>query len=626
MVRNRLIITEEEKSHILKMYDIIKDFKRPLEKLMECKFTADGKYVIFEGRAFSCETGEQVPINEGWSLSDILHTGADILSMGMDFVIPGSGAVIDILNGISYVIEAQFKNDKEKDSLYVMAVITFAFVLLPGPLQSIAPTLKKAVKKGTGMASKVVVDGLKIIGGVLDTLLLGLPSKINQALKSPLAKNILGSWGDKISGFINNFTTRIKQILNKITGKTSKEGTEKVAGQITKTEKEILQLPAGKAGKETFEKGVKEVSSEQFEKRFSISNWIDGINNLFKKLPPENMKFSPSNVKVLSKSNVASREVIEVEIENGQKILFYKSSGANVATTGKESGEWFVIPGFRESDGWFIKTTESVELTKGGNKYLTDMAQFLKKNGSEGLSKTVKSTDNLLPAVINKTNALSKIDNVVLGNNAPTIMSKLGLDKGFKFNTTKGPIEIGEIVDTDFVVISTKLGKQKMKVWSFLKTYIVNPSINANKTGIPLITKTLVRMFNDDGTVNQKELVKIPTITPEQTKKDMEFLSQSVAEYQGSTRKYTVNPNALNAQKALKMLGYDLGTFGRNKDGIDGKFGPKTMEALKKFQTENNLKSSIGKLDRYTARKLSELLKSKNIQGSEEVQNKLNSI
>jgi hypothetical protein len=47
---------------------------------------------------------------------------------------------------------------------------------------------------------------------------------------------------------------------------------------------------------------------------------------------------------------------------------------------------------------------------------------------------------------------------------------------------------------------------------------------------------------------------------------------------------------------------------------------------LKKFQQDNGLTSSIGKMDRLTSKKLSELLKSKNIVGSEELQNNLNSM
>ena len=199
-----IIITESERSQILGMYGLFVEDKRPLQKLMECKFTPDGKYVVFEGKSYYTETGEEVPLNESWSLSDILHAGADVLSACLDFVIPGTGAIIDTLNALSYIIEAQFKGDKEKDSLYLMAAITFAFVVLPGPLQAIAIPLKRAVKTGVGMASKVVVKGLQIIGGSLKTLLTTIPKLINNALKSPLAKNILGKFGKKISSFVNS--------------------------------------------------------------------------------------------------------------------------------------------------------------------------------------------------------------------------------------------------------------------------------------------------------------------------------------------------------------------------------------------------------------------------------------
>jgi peptidoglycan hydrolase-like protein with peptidoglycan-binding domain len=106
----------------------------------------------------------------------------------------------------------------------------------------------------------------------------------------------------------------------------------------------------------------------------------------------------------------------------------------------------------------------------------------------------------------------------------------------------------------------------------------------------------------------------------------LEYLSQNVAEYEGDSGKYSVNTNVLNFQKALKMLGYNLGSFGSNKDGVDGKFGPQTQKALKDFQTQNALDSSLGRMDRVTAKKLSEVLKTKNIDGSEEIQNFLSSL
>ena len=44
-------------------------------------------------------------------------------------------------------------------------------------------------------------------------------------------------------------------------------------------------------------------------------------------------------------------------------------------------------------------------------------------------------------------------------------------------------------------------------------------------------------------------------------------------------------------QAMLLGFGYDLGTTGAKKDGVDGSFGGKTEEALKKYQFENDLDS-----------------------------------
>lgn len=127
-----------------------------------------------------------------------------------------------------------------------------------------------------------------------------------------------------------------------------------------------------------------------FEQKFALKNCFNVnycdtktiINAFYNKISnlARFTQFNPSKVKLLQKTTVAGREVCEIQVEDGTKVLFYKSSGANVATTGKEAGEWFVIPGFAEN-GWFVKTQETVNLTKGGNKYLTDMANFLKTNG-----------------------------------------------------------------------------------------------------------------------------------------------------------------------------------------------------------------------------------------------------
>jgi hypothetical protein len=634
------IIVKESQFQLLEMFtstsqcpQVIDRVLRPLEKLKQCKFTPDGKYVVYEGKAYNTTNGEEVPINESWTLSDILHTGADVLSMGLDFVIPGSGAVVDTLNALSYIIEAQFKSNEEKDSLYLMAAITFAFVILPGPLQAMAVPLKRAIKTGVGMASPIVVKALKVIGGSLDTLLLGIPTRVNVALKSPLAKNILGAYSGKISGFLTAFTTRTKSILGNLTGKAGKEGVEK-------------------AGKEGAEKVAVQMGGEQFQKAFTIPKNCASINfcdtkNILKNLMniiPSATVFNPSKVKVLSKSTVAGREVIEVQLENGSKTLFYKSSGANQATTGKAAGEWIAIPGFAES-GWFVKNPESINLVKGGNGYLTSMSQFLSKNGAEGLGKKAAgeaagaSVDNvikllpvsvgpvskeLLPAIVSKSLSLSKLSDVALGNNGGLVLSKLGFTPGKTFGFSKKTFKIndnvGEYVDFVEVVDGGKEVVKKMKVWDFLKTYIINPSTKLNMLAVPVITKATVRLFNN-GTLNTEELNKMANIDSNQTQKDLTQLSALVAEYEGESGKYTVNNKAKIVQQSLMKLGYPLPRF---KD--DGKFGPETLNALKKFQQDNGLVSSMGKMDKLTARKLSELLKSKNIADSEELQNNLNSM
>jgi peptidoglycan hydrolase-like protein with peptidoglycan-binding domain len=44
------------------------------------------------------------------------------------------------------------------------------------------------------------------------------------------------------------------------------------------------------------------------------------------------------------------------------------------------------------------------------------------------------------------------------------------------------------------------------------------------------------------------------------------------------------DPKVIEIQKMLKSKGYDLGTFGPNKDGIDGVMGAKTQAALDAYK------------------------------------------
>jgi hypothetical protein len=471
------------------------------------------------------------------------------------------------------------------------------------------------------MASPIVVKALKIIGGSLNTLLLGIPTKINTALKSPLAKNILGSYRGKISGFITAFTTRVKSILGKLTGKSGKEGAEKVAVQM---------------------------GGEQFQRAFTIPKDCVSITycdtkNILKNLMniiPSATKFNPSKVKVLSKSTVAGREVIEVQLENGSKTLFYKSSGANQATTGKAAGEWVAIPGFAES-GWFVKTAESINLVKGGNDYLTSMSQFLSKNGVAGLGKTVGKTSLTTATKTTLTTAtkttLSRFfTRVPKITNGTKFLKKLGFVPGKTYSyigddvAQKGSkVLIDSVSDSGVMVTQILKDGRKIKYKSAIpvETFVKN-AIGAPWTRrgagvvVPLFVKRLSDMITSNGEIDYTKIEQLPDLDPNQTSTEsLQYLQQEVASYEGDKGSYNINNNAKIVQQSLMKLGYPLPRF---KD--DGKFGPETLGALKKFQQDNGLTSSIGKLDRLTSKKLAELLKSKNIADSEELQNNLNSM
>lgn len=192
---------------------------REWKKLHESNVVLPPHYFVYEGQLWDGETGERV-LNEGL-LSDILHGAADVVSLAADFVIPGSGAIVDILNAASYIIEAQFKPEEERDTLYMMAAVTAAFVILPGPLQAVSIPLKSFLKGGVKVASPAIKSALKTVASVLDKVLLGLPSKIKSALNTPLGKSIAGRFKGKIESALDAFTNRVKKVFNKITGEKS---------------------------------------------------------------------------------------------------------------------------------------------------------------------------------------------------------------------------------------------------------------------------------------------------------------------------------------------------------------------------------------------------------------------
>jgi hypothetical protein len=544
--------------------------KTPLQKLLECKITTDARFIIFEGIAYSTQTGEEVPLNENWTLSDVLHTGADVLSTGMDFIVPGSGAIVDILNGVSYIMEAQFKPDqKEKDSLYLMAVISLAFVLVPGPLQAISIPLKRALKSATGLKNPVVKEGLKIIGKNISVIFSGMFKKIKEALKSPLAKGILGKWKGKISGAVAKFKERLTPIL----------------------------LPLV----------------------------------LFK-----------------GKGDDLGKAVIS-------------SSGKNIAGEGAEA-----VAKAAAKEAPLLLPMATREVSQNLLPQVTQKAATLSRMNNINLG-------NSSPVLMNKLSLKPGV--------------KLTTTKGTQVTIGKiVDVDYVEIIED----VAGVAKKKKVPIWKWLCKNILQPSARLNTTTVPFVTKFLLRVTQIDGRINEKELETLEPITQEQLTKDMELLApyQGAPEegefiynvegdekylysynsgswyalnkasrktfnitrnakfaqtidklnrlfpgaIEGSTPKapgtdqYNINNNVSLSQKALVLLGYDIGKSGPKNDGVDGKLGPKTREALIKFQSDLGMENDEGKLNRRTVRKLADTLSEKDIQNSEDLVKNLNEI
>lgn len=125
-------------------------------------------------------------------------------------------------------------------------------------------------------------------------------------------------------------------------------------------------------------------------------NMLDGFVQKINQLT-NGLQFDPSKIKVLDYNffgNTGSaRQIMELELPDGGKFLMY-SSGSG--TSGKTVGSWYVVGGFADikrwpdtgkpTNGWLMKTKETVDLTQGQNKYLTDLANYLQHYGAAALT------------------------------------------------------------------------------------------------------------------------------------------------------------------------------------------------------------------------------------------------
>ena len=276
---NTIRISESQFNRLFNTEDLVSEVISPLREILKCRITEDRKHITYLGRVYDGVTGEELPLTEqalgitkalgttgkvgasddDWSISDILHTGVDLISMGADFIVPGSGMAIDIVHALSYMVEAQFSSGEEQDTLYLMGVITGMFALIPGALQAVAPILKRFVKTGGKMALKNIPflkTAWEIISKNLSSFLSKLPGMVDDAVNSSIGKKILGGNVDKIASAIKNFSTRIKGILDKLKGNTDdviKAGKEKIKKGKEAIKKKVIDPIIGKKNLKNWE-------------------------------------------------------------------------------------------------------------------------------------------------------------------------------------------------------------------------------------------------------------------------------------------------------------------------------------------------------------------------------------
>jgi hypothetical protein len=656
------------------------DRDTPLARLARSKMTEDGKYLLIEGTLINTLNGKLVPLSESvnlkfiptqlplvnpklvlneefslsdlnpmtWSTSTILHSIADVASVAADFIVPGSGAVIDAANALSYLIEAQFEdNPEEKQMLYIMAIVTFGFIFLPfvpaGPV-------KAWIKGGGKVVSSSILNVLKGIWMVFDGLLLKIPSYLVGLLKSPVVTKVLGDKAAKATGAINAFKNTAKKTFKEFLEKrgikigealpasqikaAAKKGGKEVVDSVVAKEFSQLATPVASkiknvspvnVGEHIITPNIKGVNLAEIPASggYSISwyqsNVLPQFVEKFKKLP---QVFDPSKVKILGAPvMVSGREIIEVELEGGVKTLMYKSTGK--ATPGlKNAGEWFPIAGFAawkkesgEMTSWFIKSTESVNLVKS-NPYMKGLSELLEKGGADGLSKVVSKVTKVSVKEGSEAAAKSFAKALPKIKEGPKLMAKMGFATGKTYRyafqvggkNIMGKATIKNITE-EGVEVSIKYasGRTVTRVESVSKFMLRSTVLPFQRivryTGtaalVPLFVKRFIDSLGPDGTVDEQTLLKSQTMNPDEVVMQSEDLGREIAQYEGESN-YTVNQVVDYVQTALGTVDNKykniLSDNGRLEDPFDGKFGPLTKSALTQYQTDNKLEAT-GKMD-----------------------------
>lgn len=451
-------ITESQYNRLFRSpEEFMNEILSPLREVLKCRITEDRKHLVYEGKVYDAKTGDELPLTEqalgmtkalgttgkvaasddGWSISDILHTGVDIISTAADFIVPGSGAIIDIVHALSYLVEAQFSSGEEKDTLYLMGAITGMFAILPGALQAVAPILKRFVKTGGKMMLKempLLKRAWDFVSKNISKFLGKLPQWVDKAVNSSIGKRILGKYSDKISSAVKNFSTRIRSILDKLksgTEKVIKKGKESIDVAKTKLGQKASKL-IDKFSPNIYSKNNKIVSKDGkiidlmtkngkvnpqaltsinrtggFDKYKDVLVYDLKTGKLYGKNSKEGIKAIADNTKLI---NTKGAKISDKIPEEWLDISFEKSlKQSTKKSIGRKAGEFYAkklpkissgnslnvvlkatgLKGLTGNEKWLLKTLHNVGPLGYGRKFYRNVANIIKKGGTISKKKSL---------------------------------------------------------------------------------------------------------------------------------------------------------------------------------------------------------------------------------------------
>ena len=242
-------------------------------------------------------------LNEDWSLSDTLHTIGDVISASSDCIWPGSGAVVDIIQALTYFIESASSEDfVESSSAFIGGIVSIASLALIGPMQALAMETKgllKIVKEGVQKgATKVQISAAKNASTKLVKFLQGIVSSASSIVSKivDLVKNAaeskLGSWIVSKFGTTNGFVNWINKFFK-----------EKVIGYLTKFIGYLGKLnPAAAAG------SIDDLTIKKFGKEYVKGTTQDTLGTKILSKGREEVKLSgiPPTLKYSNKRQFGS--------------------------------------------------------------------------------------------------------------------------------------------------------------------------------------------------------------------------------------------------------------------------------------------------------------------------------